>query len=424
MVANPSLRVFHMADLHATDPANDPYMNALVQHIAKRQEDSTTKYHAVTTPGDLLELTLRNEGTASRAFSKVGERLEAVLQEEEHKDKIASMQEEFDAIIKKHEITKTTTDKDISSEVVNQIQAIQKRQQEYLGSVQKSIINGMIQSREYTLDDILPIIETDYIALGKKFERVRDLGLKILAVPGNHDTKLAYALDVDNGGPITFVDKREKVELKGYNGETFTIQGDPNTFEKPRQFTDLVDMLLSHEEKKEERTAEDIYIDYNLGWCLDEANKPTYERGINNFVDPKNADAVSRVTQSQAAARKRLGTAGNADIYLTHKVTNYAGMGTGDVAAEYSKGTTTVLAGHEHNLQIGKIQGVQALVNEMRISNETEVIDGSEVKVLYFDGDEALQLNAGKDFAFEVVYDSAKQVEEVIVYQLQEKRAA
>lgn len=425
MVANAGLRVLHMADLHSVDPQNDGYLDALERHLSSRQSDEATKYHAVTTPGDLLELTPRGNGTATRALSKINKHVQSAIQTEEHKEKLAGFQQSLEEIIKTNDIKEGTSPEDVDPEVLKQIQGVHQESQSYLAKVQESVMEEMIDSKQFTLDDILPIIEADYRALGKRFQRIRDLGVEVLASPGNHDTQLAYLLDTENGGPLTFIDKRKSFQLTGYNGTTFTVQGDPNTFERPVHITNLIGSLLAH--KDEQRTENDIYIDYNSGLCLDPNNKGTYDHAIPNHISSENTEGVKLVKSYQEAARKRMGKPGEADIYLTHKVTNYAGMGTGDVAKEYSQSATTVLAGHEHQLQIGKIQGLKALINEMKISDETEQVDGQEVKVMYFDGNEPLQLNAGKDFAFEVVYDSNKRVEEVVVYQLQDvevKKAA
>ncbi len=426
----PSLRVFHISDTHSVDPENDPYLSAVENHIATRQSgDEATRYHAMTTPGDFLELTPRGEaGTISRAFEKIARRVGDILQQEEHQTALSSLRDaakaEFDEIVRVNGITETTRGEDLDPKVLAKIQKLSEPEQEYVTKIQQEVTETMIGSREYTLDDLLGVIETDYAAIGERFKRIKDSGIEILAVPGNHDTQAVYGLDVDNGGPFTFVDRRKAVTLNGYDGTEFTIQGDLNSFEVPAMLSQFIQQLVAH--KDETRTPGDIYLDYNSGLCLNATNRPEYERGIDNLVLAvgNTKQRAEEVKASQQVARDRLGDVGQADIYLAHKVTGYAGMGTGDVAAEYSANSATVLAGHEHQLQIGKIRGEQALIDEIRLTNETEMVDGNEVNVFYFDGDEPLQLNAGRNMALEVVYNTGKEVEEVIVYAMVEKRAA
>ncbi len=423
MVATtPSLRLLHTGDMHILDAEASPYIQALTALIAKKQQNESTKYHAVTTPGDLIELTTRNPGTATRSMAKIRSKLQEVIQENEHQEVLSSHEANLQTLIEKHNITPTTKKEDLKPEALAEIQATQKEQQEYLGQVQQTVIDKMIASREYTLDDILPIIEADYTAIGSKLKEIKDLGVELLAVPGNHDTRAIYQLDIENDGPLTFVDIRKEIKLVGYDGTEFTVQGDPNTYERPSDFTGLIEKLLAHDE--ESRIAADIFIDYNLGFCFDKANKPEYKHSSNNCIEDGTSELLASVRASQEAARTRMGDAGQADIYLTHKVTFYAGYGTGDVAAEYSKGTSTVLAGHEHSIQIGNIRGVQEFITELQVTNETAIIDDKEIPIFYFDADTPLQLNAGTNFAFEVIYNSDKKVDEIVVYELREKKTA
>ena len=419
-----SLRILHIGDTHIDDPETNHYLEAIEKHIAERQKDESTKYHAMTSPGDFLQLHSSAPGTANRSLEKVIPNvIKEIETKEHHKRQLSRYNSTIENIFKRNNIKEGETQvKDIDERVMSEIQDIIRERQKYVEQVKQGLIDDMITSREFTLDDSIPIIENDYQAIGNRFQRIKDLGIELLAVPGNHDTKHVYAMDTENNGPFTFVDTREKVTLTGYDGTEFIVQGDPNTFEIPPYINRVLAKMFNH--KDETRSAEDFFLNYDSGLCLDPKNQCKPNRmGLDNLEADQKSGKALEIKNYQTEARDRMRNAGTADIYLTHKITEHTGYGTGDVAAEYSKAVATVLAGHQHGIQIGEISNLQELNQAIGSSTEIEEIDGYKVKVLEFDPDEALQLNGGTEFAFEVVYGSNKKVKEVIMYQVQQKAA-
>ncbi len=405
--------------LHATDIHDQTWKLEVLRQYAADYAGSDDEVDAVFLTGDFIEGTPKDANSRGDSEDRTIDRVLAGLNEAAQQPEFQAAQDTIRQIVEEHGENGVVKHADLDEGT-------------------KDILIEAVRKRDaITTPLILDTITTSYTSMIPLLEGIDEYA-PIIGVAGNHDLTLAYEI---LGETITFVETiaaPDRVVIKGKTGIEMTIKGDFNSWEIPRAYsqTPLITAVV-----------QPFSPDYDTGYSV-----PNLEATINIFTkfreDPDGVEIpeklrkgltklrdngrleesissgqekLARLKEKKQAERTRLGKPEEVDIYLSHKLpinaADVTGNGPSEVTIEYASHASGVYAGHYHQLQIGsRHEGVEALL-DVRVAEETTIIEGEEVPVIYIEDDEPWQFNPGTNYFAVTSYDADKAPVEAVIYE-------
>ena len=200
--------------------------------------------------------------------------------------------------------------------------------------------------------------------------------------------------------------------MKGKSGIEFILKGDINSYEVPP----LIGVITGIDNSFSRH-----FIDYDLGNSLDYVTEMA-EKAKEGDDNSHYNDLLDSLPEKVKNEQKRLGSADDVDIYLTHKLPNCEksapknrkvyGCPTGDIAKEYSEHASCTYGGHFHSMQVG-----DNFLETLLESNDFE-IDEDGWNVIYVEDEQLKFINSAGDGFTVTEFDEDKSIECIMVYEL------